>query len=137
MVAKPIEVSGLAQLSKSLRRVSADAPKGLRLAMNESADLLIAEVVPTIPRRTGRAAKSLKARSTRTSARVAMGGRIAPWMPWLDFGGRTGPARSVERPFIKEGRYLFPGLERIRPNLARVLERGIVAVAEGAGLEVS
>lgn len=131
-----IGVEGLAEFNRGLRKLDADAPKQLRIALNGAADLLVNKTVPQIPRRTGAAAKSLKAKSTRTSARVSVGGRRAPWYPWLDFGGRTGPKKSVERPFYSEGRYLYPTLRRVRPDIERALESGLVAVARGAGLDV-
>lgn len=131
-----IEVKGLAEFSRGLRRLDQEAPKGLRIALNGAADLLISETVRVIPKRTGAAARSLKARSTRTSARVAIGGKRAPYYPWLDFGGRTGRRRSVQRPFIKEGRYLFPTLVRVSPKIADHLDEALTEVARKSGLVV-
>lgn len=131
-----VGVQGLAEFNRSLRRVSADAPKGLRVALNEAADHLITKAKPQIPRRTGAAADSLKAKSTRTAVRVGIGGRRAPYVPWLDFGGRTGRNRSVVRPFYKEGRYLYPTLREERPEFTRILEGALVNVVRSAGLEV-
>lgn len=134
---EPIKVEGLADLNRSLRKLNADAPKGLRLALNDTADFFVGKIRPRIPRRTGRAAASLVAKSTRTSARVAVGGRRARYYPWLDFGGRTGINRSVDRKFIKEGRYVYPTLKRERPEVEKKLNGALVAVARGAGLDVS
>ncbi len=131
-----ISVTGLAEFNRGLRKLDKDAPKGLRLALNEAAELLVDRTRPLIPRRTGAAAKSLKARSTRTSARVAVGGRSAPYYPWLDFGGRTGRNRSVERPFYTDGRYLYPTLRKVRPEIEEALRGALVKVARDAGLDV-
>lgn len=131
-----VGIEGLAEFNRGLRKLDKDAPKGLRLALNDAADLLIKRTRPEIPRRTGRAANSLVAKSTRTSARVAVGGRRAPYYPWLDFGGRTGPRRSVVRPFYSEGRYLYPTLRRVRPEIEAKLGQALVAVARDAGLDV-
>lgn len=131
-----ISVEGLAEFNRGLRKLDSEAPKQLRIALNGVADLLVQRTLPLIPRRSGRAASSLKAKSTRTSARVSVGGRRAPYYPWLDFGGKTGRRRSVERPFYKEGRYLYPTLRRVRPEIEEALREGIVAVAVGAGLDV-
>ncbi len=131
-----IQITGLSQMSRALKKVNADAPKGLRLALNGIADFFIGKVTPLIPRRTGAAAKSLKARSTRTSARIAAGGNKARYYPWLDFGGRVGKNRSVERPFYSEGRYIDPTLRRERPEIEKRLGAALVAVVEGAGLDV-
>lgn len=132
-----IHVTGLAEFSRALRKIDGEAPKQLRIAFNGAADLLIQHTVPLIPKRTGAAASSLKAKSTRTSARVSVGGRKAPYYPWLDFGGKTGPKKSVVRPFFREGRYLYPTLRKIQPLIADQMKSAIVAVAEGVGLEVT
>jgi hypothetical protein len=132
-----VGVEGLSRLSRSLKQVSSDAPKALRVALNGAADFLIAEARPLIPSLTGAARASLKASSTRTAVRVSEGGPKAPYMPWLDYGGKTGPNRSVERPFRKEGRYLYPTLRKSNDEFSDLLSSAIVGVAEGAGLEVS
>jgi hypothetical protein len=131
-----IGVTGLAEFNRGLRKLDSEAPKGLRVALNGVADLLIDSTRPKIPRRTGRAAASLKAKSTRTSARVSVGGRNARYYPWLDFGGKTGIRRSVDRAFFKEGRYLYPTLREIGPDIGRALEVALTEVARNAGLDV-
>lgn len=132
-----IAIKGLKEANRSLRAIDKEAPKGLRLALNEAANLLIDRTRPLMPKRTGKAARSLKAKSTRTSARISMGGRLAPHTPWLDFGGRVGRKRSVVRPFIREGRYLYPTLRRERDDIEKILQSSLVNVVRHAGLEVS
>ncbi len=130
-----IQVGGLAQLNRGLRAVGPEAAKSLRLALNEAGQLLVDEVRPQIPVRTGAARASLAARSTRTSARVAVGGRKAPYYPWLDFGGQgRRPGRPPARPFIREGRYFYPTLARVRPQIEQQLQDSISAAIAAAGL---
>jgi hypothetical protein len=131
-----VEVEGLKDLNRALRRLDQDAPKALRLALNDAAQLLIDEVKPDIPRRTGKAAASLRVASSRTAVRIRVGGPKAPYYPWLDFGGRTGRNKSVVRRFYKEGRYLYPGLRRQREKFEGALRRSLVELATGAGLDV-
>jgi hypothetical protein len=131
-----VGVEGLRDLNRSLRQLDSEAPKALRGALNEAAELLIRYARPDIPRRTGNAAASLKAQSTRTAVRIKVGGRKAPYFPWLDFGGKTGPNRSVDRPFLKEGRYLYPNLRKHRDEFTALLRTSLDTVAENAGLEV-
>jgi hypothetical protein len=78
----------------------------------------------------------LQAKSTRTSARVSVGGKKAPYYPWLDFGGKTGRKKSVIRPFYKEGRYLYPTLRKINPEIQAALAGALEQVARDAGLDV-
>lgn len=133
----PIRIEGLTKFSRALRKLDADAPKGLRLAFNEAADVVVVRVKSKVPKRSGRAARSVKARSTRTQARVSVGGATAPYFPWLDFGGRTGRRKRTVRPFIKEGRYLFPSLGESHDEIQAVLERSLSGVIRSAGLEES
>lgn len=131
-----IRIVGLAEFNRSLRRLDKALPKALKVALNGAADLVITEARKDIPRRSGKAAASLKAASTRTSVRIKVGGNRAPYYPWLDFGGRTGRRKKVVRPFIKTGRYLYPALDKKRAQIHDQLQKALIDVAQDAGLEV-
>lgn len=132
----PIKVQGLAEFNRNLRRLDKDLPKALRLAHNEAAQIIVDWAKPKVPRKSGRAAGSVKAKSTRTESRVQGGSKRAPYYPWLEFGGRVGPRRSVHRPFIKEGRYLYPALGANYDKFAELLTEKLIDVAREAGVEV-
>lgn len=135
-MAEQIRIEGLAAISRSLRKIDAEAPKQLRLVFNDAATLLVDRTRPKIPTRTGAARASLKARSTRTSARVGVGGRKAPYYPWLDFGGEgKRPGRPAHRTFYPEGRYLYVTLSDIRPEIATTLSEGLASVIADVGLD--
>jgi hypothetical protein len=138
-VAEAIKVDGLAAFSRNLKKLDSDLPKALRIAMNGAADIVVQDARPRVPRRTGRAAATIKAQSTRTAVRVKMGGRKAPYMPWLDFGGRVGRNRSVVRPYIKDGRYVFRSyaVKTASGEIQAVLARALLDVAAQAGVEVT
>lgn len=131
-----IKVEGLNQLVRSMRKVDSEIPKTLRLAFNEAAGFIVDEARPRVPTRTGRAKASIKARSVGSAVRVVEGGNRAPYMPWLDFGGRTGRNRSVVRPFFKEGRYVWWAFKHRRKDVLEAAEDAIRTAAESAGLEV-
>ena len=133
---EPIKIKGLAEFNRNLRKLDADLPKALRMAHNEAAQLVVDWAKPRVPRRSGKAAGTLKARSTRTESRVQGGSKRVPYYPWLDFGGRVGPKKSVRRPFIKEGRYIYPGLSANYGKFTEVLTDKLVDVARQAGVEV-
>lgn len=133
-----IRIEGLASFNRRLRQVDAELPKALRVAMNRAADLVVKDARPLVPVRSGRAAASIKAASTRTAVRVRAGGAKAPYYPWLDFGGRVGRKKATVRPFDKEGRYLFPVYFKHRDSgrIQRLLQRSLLDVAHQAGMEV-
>lgn len=131
-----VQVEGLTEFVRGLKKLDKELPKGLRIALNECSDFLIKKTQPLIPRRTGKAVGSLKARSTQKTVRIAVGGRKAPYYPWLDFGGKTGRKNSAVRPFYKEGRYLYPTLRKNRDEFTKIMEGAIVTIARDAGLDV-
>lgn len=134
----PIKVDGLAQFSRNLKKLDSDLPKALRVALNEAADLVVTGAKTRVPKKTGKAAASIKPASTRTAVRVKAGGKRAPYYPWLDFGGRVGKRRSVKRPFLKEGRYLYDVYFDLRDSgrIQQVLQKALLDVASQAGVEV-
>jgi hypothetical protein len=133
---EPIKIEGLAEFSRNLRKLSSDLPKALRLAHNEAGQLIVDYAKAKVPRRTGRAAGTIKTKSTRTETRIQGGSKRASYYPWLDFGGRVGRSRSVQRPFIKQGRYIYVALGENYDKFAALLEEKLIDVAREAGVEV-
>lgn len=133
-----IQVQGLREFQTALRRMDSDLPKQLRVALNKASEEVIDYAEARFPKKTGRAAASLKARSTQREARVALGGRRAPYAPWLDFGGQGRvKGRPSPRPFLKEGRYVYKGLAERRGRITEILSEALSDLARDAGLEVS
>ena len=137
MTIAKVEVRGLREFNRNLKKMDSELPKAVRIALNGAVDIVVGYARPRIPHRTGAASRSLKARSTRTQARVQFGGSKAPYAPWLDFGGRVGRNRSVRRPFLREGRYVYKALAVKRQEFISALEKALVDVASSAGVEVN
>ncbi|MGH9251138.1 MAG: HK97 gp10 family phage protein [Acidimicrobiales bacterium] len=134
-----IRIVGLREFQRAIKAVDRDLPKALRMAFNDAAKVVVDDAQPRVPRRSGTAAATVRAKSTQRSTRVAGGGSHAPYYPWLDFGGRVGRRRSVERPFLDKGRYIYNAYYRKRDSgeFTEALERGLVKVAERAGVKVT
>lgn len=132
-----VQVKGLKEFRKELKAIDNDLPKAMRVALNKSAEIVIDEARPKVPKKTGRAASTVKARSTQTAARVVGGGNKAPYYGWLDFGGWGGRNKKVHRPFYKEGRYIYAAYYRHADDFRKVLEASLVDVAKQAGMEVT
>lgn len=131
-----IQTTGVRELQRSLKAVDKALPKGLKTGLNGVSNLIINNARPLIPKRSGRAAGSLRASSTAVQVKIRVGGSRAPYYPWLDFGGRTGIKKSVSRQFIREGRYLYPTLRKHKSEIQKLLEKTLDDVARGAGLDV-
>lgn len=133
-----ITITGIRDFQRQLRAMDADLPKLLRVAFNDATKLVIDYAEPRFPKKSGRAAASLKAKSSQREARLSMGGRRAPYAPWLDFGGQGRVAgRPPHREFIRTGRYVYKGLEVRRDAITEVMARGMADIARSAGLDVS
>lgn len=131
-----IRVDGLAEFSRNLRKLDSDLPKMLRLGMNDAINVVLDYARPRVPSRSGKARRSLRAKSTRTKARITAGGKRAPYYPWLDFGGKGPNNRPAKRPFYVDGRYLWKGFIVKRDEFNAALTRALVNTAEAAGVDV-
>lgn len=133
-----IEVTGLREFQQALKRADADLPKMLRVALNEATGVVIDYAGAHMPRKSGNAIASLKPRSTQRVSRIALGGRRAPYAPWLDFGGEgKRKGRPAARPFIKSGRYVYKGLEVKRADVLEIMSTALTDLAKSAGMDVS
>lgn len=131
-----IRIDGLRSFVRGLKAIDKDLPKATRIAGNTAAGIVVDEAEPRVPRRSGRAAASIRAKSTRTAARVAGGKKSVPYFGWLDFGGRVGRNRSVKRPFIKSGRYIWASYSDKKDDVQDTLRDALVKIARDAGIEV-
>lgn len=138
MAVVTLTVDGLVEFSRAVSALSTAAPRALRLALNGVADVVVGVARPRVPTLTGRAARSIRPRSTRNAIRIAAGGDRAPYYPWLDFGGHVGLHGTAHRPFMKEGRYLYPAYFETRRSgeIDEILERELRRVAAAVGLAV-
>ena len=132
-----IDIQGIRQFQRQLRQMEGGLHKKIRVALNSAAEIVVRYAKPKVARRSGTAAASLKVRSTQREAAVAAGGARAPYYPWLDFGGRTGPNRSVQRAFISEGRYIYPTVRERGEEIAAAGQTALNELAAEAGLEVT
>lgn len=136
MAIEPIKIDGLNQFVRNLKKIDADLPKTLRVGFNDAAMIIVDYVQPRIPHVTGKAAASVKVKSTRNSVRVSEGGNSAPWMPWLDFGGKVGRGKSIVRQFYREGRYLYAGLAAEGEKVYAAIVGALLDAVRAAGIEV-
>lgn len=129
-----VRIEGLKELQGRLRKLDGQSQKQLRLVLNEAADIVVTHARPLVPRRTGRAAASIKARSQQRKAIVKAGGSRVPYYAWLDFGGAVGRKNSIRRDFLKDGRYLYPTLSDRRGEIQDKMEQGLNELIRKAGL---
>lgn len=106
-----VVVTGLRDLNKGLKELDSEAADAMRKAMKDIAEGVASDVRARVPRRSGKAAASYRPRGGVKGASIAFGGAKAPYAPWLDFGGAVGRRKSIRRPVVKGGRYLYPAID--------------------------
>lgn len=131
-----IKIVGLSEFTRNLKKLDTDLPKALRVAFNGCADVVVQDARRSIPTKSGKAKASVVARSTASASRIVGGSKRVPYYPWLDFGGRVGKNRSVKRPFIKHGRYIYNSYFDNQARYAELVEKALLDVARQAGIEV-
>lgn len=132
-----IRVQGLRELQQALRRIDKNVEKELKNSLREAAKVVAEATAQKVPKRTGRAAASVKPRSTGRGASIALGGSRAPYYPWLDFGGSTkvpGAGNRVQRDRVQGGRYLYPALTEKNAEVLEIVDEAMERLAERHGI---
>jgi len=133
-VADAIRIEGLNEFVRGLKQIDNQLPKVLRVAFNQSGQTIITDARAGIPTKSGKARASVRAQSTQKAFRITGGSKRVPYYPWLDYGG-TAP-RAGNRPFRKDGRYIYASYFKHRDELAVNLEAALLEAARSAGVEV-
>jgi len=135
-----VYVSNLAEVRKYLRKIHPDLVPVLRDDLKAA---IIQNTLPAImrkiPKRSGYAQFTLKARSGGNTLYVLAGGNssVAPYFGWLDFGGslkNRGPGRNqtIVRPIIKRGRYVYPGILETQNQLVEAAGKAVDKAVQSA-----
>lgn len=132
-----IEVKGIKELQKSLRDIDKTLPKELAAGLAEAAQIVLSAAQPKVPYLTGAAQGSMKVRKSQRSASIAVGGTKAPYFPWLDFGGRVGPTKETRRPFLHEGRFIYPTLREKRGEVNAKIDEVMKRLAAQNGFDTT
>jgi hypothetical protein len=138
-----IQVNGLKDLRIALNQLETKMGPELRKQLNGVVSIIAEAARGKVPVVSGKAAGSIKPGSTQTAAQIKVGGSAAPYFPWLDFGGSTGrghvPGRAgsgaIKRPFLKDGRYIYPTLKERRPQIEAAVDDVIRGLAADAGFD--
>lgn len=116
-----VRVEGLAELRRALGGIDKALPKHLAKRLKAVGERVAANARGRMPSRSGRARSSVKAGTSGNTAHVQGGRKAIPYYGWLDFGGTlrpTGGRRNTQRrPKLKKGRYLYPAIDAMGPQI--------------------
>lgn len=130
-----VSVNGVRELQGALKQIEETLPRELRTVFNAAAEHVARRARPAVPVKTGRLVATIQPASTQRVGRVAYNrpGSV-PYAGFIEFGGAVGRNRSVRRPFIRQGRYLFPAAEQEREPVIHTLEYELGGLIRRAGL---
>lgn len=143
-----VQVTNLRQFSGALKRVDRELQAALKADLKALAEPIAAEARNKVPRRSGRAAGSIRAGATTRGAVIRAGGKRAPYYHWLDFGGSTGRGHrpgakwsgSIIREWmgkpVGEGCYVYPAIRKFMPETKAAMGKAIARAGRAAGFEV-
>lgn len=132
-----ITIDGIKELQAALKEVDGEMQKQLRVVFNEAAQMVVDTAQAQVPKKSGRAARSVKAQSQQRKVIVKAGGKRVPYYGWLDFGGGVGRNKSIKRAFLKDGRYIYPAYYKNRDEILKHIEEGLTDLVKKAGLDIN
>lgn len=147
----PIRIVGLVEFQRALKALDGESQKRLKVVLDDAARTVAQGASRRVPRRTGRAAASLRAQSSQREAKVVGGSKKVPYYGWLDFGGTVGRGRvsshvakkkavvagKTHRAWIGSGRYMYPAYAANRDSINKALQNSLTQLVRDVGLEVT
>ena len=129
-----IEVAGLREFQRGLKRLNPELDKQLKVELQAIAQTVADDAAVKVPTRSGQARRSIRAGADAKGPFVKGGKKKVPYYGWLDFGSRN-PNIGAPRRFgpwtqsgagPKRGRFIYPAIDR---NLERIASGGAAALA--------
>lgn len=108
----PADYKGVAHLEEQIEKLGSSVERALLNVSQDIADDVLSYVRARIPHVTGNAAGSYKVTQETHGTEISFGGPQAPYVPWLEFGGKAGRS-GASRPYVPGGRYLYPGIRSV------------------------
>jgi hypothetical protein len=127
-----VQVTGLREFSSALKHLDANLSQELKAHFLVIATRISGIIASRVPSLSGRAARSVKAHGTMKGATITAGSASVPYYPWLDFGGKR-PRDSKGRPFVPEGRYMYPAIHDEREATEAAARDALHDAAKKAG----
>lgn len=131
-----VEIIGLREFRRDLKKIDPELQKQLRSELLDLGKEIADDARADVPVRTGRARDSIKAGVSGNNAYIQGGKKTVPYYAWLDFGGvlrPTGGRRNTQvREFRKDGRFIYPAIDRARPKILDRAEKAFDNAARDA-----
>lgn len=125
-----VRIDGLRELSRALKAVEDGMQKEVAGVFKRAAEKVASRARSRIRSRSGRLAGSLRPFGTQRKAGVRMGRKAVPYAGPYEFGGYP-----AGRPFVAEGRAIYPTFVEEAGNVRRDVADGLAELIQRAGLD--
>lgn len=130
-----VEIRGLRELAAAFKQVDTALPGKLKANLLGVAENVASKARGKVPRRSGGAAGSIRAKASTRGGSIAFGGSAAEYMPWLNFGGRVGRNNSIVRERVEPDRYIYTTIGAAKDETEDAVEKAIRDAAREANFE--
>lgn len=126
-----VYVQNLGEVRKYLRKLHPDLVPVLRNNLKSAVTtIVVPNIRDRVPVRTGRAQSNIRAVSKGNSIVIVAGTGKVAYFGWLDFGGELkgrgrGRNQTISRPFLKKGRYVYPGIAATEPRIVQAAGQAV------------
>lgn len=106
-----VAVIGMRALSRDLAKLTSDRGalyKALQGAARQAVEPVASATRSALPQVSGRLAGTVRVGATRTGASLKMGTTARRYAGWVEFGGNRRTPWPSSRPYLSQGRYMFP-----------------------------
>ncbi len=130
-MSRPVmRIEGLRELTRSLKAAEDGLQKEVNAIFKGAATKVASAARRRLPKRSGRLAASVRPFGTQRKPGVRVGRARAPYAGPVEFGGYP-----KGRPFVPEGRYIYPTFSEMAPQVRKDLAEELNALIRRAGLD--
>jgi hypothetical protein len=124
-----VDTAKVAHLEEQLAKLGSGVEQALVNVSRDIADDVVTTVRGKVPYLTGKARNSYQVNYTSTGTEITFGGDAAPYVPWLEFGGKAGRS-GASRPYVPGGRYLYPTIRKVAEDWESEILRAIEGLSD-------
>lgn len=125
-----IRIDGLKELGRALKKMEDGLQKEIPKVLKPIADRVANKAKGRINSKSGRLAASIRPYATQRAAGVRMGKKNIEYAGPYEFGGYP-----KGRPFISEGRAIYPTFQEEAPKVEREMVAALNGLIKRAGLD--
>lgn len=124
-----VDPTKVTHLEDQIAKLGSGVERALLNVSRDIADDVITTVRGRVPYATGAARASYTSVVTATGVDLTFGGPQAPYVPWLEFGGKAGRSGGT-RPYVPGGRYLYPVIRRVTEDWETEILRALDGLSD-------